>query len=656
MGRLVTKAADVSHMLDVYTANNGQINPRSSLVTGYDFVADAATNAAADLSAGLGTTPDSLISPEGQSPSTSWTAADLQQKLLGSRHDIVFMAGHFSAGGLEAADYSTSLSAATVASSSVDMSNTLVLALGCHGGYNIPPADGVSGLSPSPDWTEAFAEKGATLLASTGYAYGDTVLTEYGEHLFDNFVHQLRVGSGAVAVGSAEIAAKKDYLLTHPTLTGVDEKTLLETTLYGLPMEGVDMPSGRISPASDNSIVNSTSPVSTGSGSSLGLATSDVDVTPTLTSHQVFLNSGQVTTTYLTGPNDGEVARPGEPIFPAQSYNVHVPSFVLRGVGFRGGSYSDTPNITPLTSAAGTETSVGHPAFYTNVLYPTQVGSASYLDALSGGPERLDTTPAQYVSSGPASTSGTLRQFSDLKFRLFYLPNGAGSGQAAQAAPSQITDVSTGPYGTEARRSTSTSRAMRRQVRKPSGSRILTRTSRQVAIRRSHPGSAQIRHSGAQPRVCRVTPCFMVQAANGAGLVTLSTNSGSFYTIGARRSTTPSPTTLTVQSAPSTGVYQTPSSSFQMHLRRREECPSPVQAVTLQIGSQQAIGTTDQNGDATISRSSTNHQAITARSRYIAETPSEGRPTNPHHRRRAHSLSRRLPPFCRSPRPTSLPP
>ncbi len=98
-------------------------------------------------------------------------------------------------------------------------------------------------------------------------------------------------GSGAVAVGSAEIAAKKDYLLTHPTLTGVDEKTLLETTLYGLPMEGVDMPSGRISPASDNSIVNSTSPVSTGSGSSLGLATSDVDVTPTLTSHQVFLNT-----------------------------------------------------------------------------------------------------------------------------------------------------------------------------------------------------------------------------------------------------------------------------------------------------------------------------------------------------------------------------
>ena len=49
-----------------------------------------------------------------------------------------------------------------------------------------PGQDAISGLSPSPDWPEALAEKGATLLASTGYAYGDTVLTEYGERLFVN--------------------------------------------------------------------------------------------------------------------------------------------------------------------------------------------------------------------------------------------------------------------------------------------------------------------------------------------------------------------------------------------------------------------------------------------------------------------------------------
>ena len=197
VGRLVDTAAEAGHMLDAYTATNGVITPGSALVTGYDFVADAATSVAAELTAGInpagcsGTTgscytPDELIAPQGV-PSTDpsvWTAYQLSQKLLGSHHDVVFMAGHFSAGNLLAADYSTQLSAAEVVTSTANLTNTLVLALGCHSGLNIPGQDAMPGVSPSPDWPQAMAEKGATLLAATGYAYGDTVLTEYGERLF----------------------------------------------------------------------------------------------------------------------------------------------------------------------------------------------------------------------------------------------------------------------------------------------------------------------------------------------------------------------------------------------------------------------------------------------------------------------------------------
>jgi predicted outer membrane repeat protein len=604
VGRLVRTAAEVSHMLAVYTASQGQLNPSSSLVTGYDFVADAATNAAADLHAGTGTAPDTLISPQGQSPATSWTANDLRQRLLGGRHDIVFMSGHFSAGALEAADYSTTLSAAEVASSSVDMSNSLVLALGCHGGYSIPGGDAVPNLSPSPDWTEALAEKGATLLASTGYTYGDTVLTEYGEHLFDNYVHQLLVGSGPVAAGAAEVAAKKEYLATHTNLTGVDEKTLLETTLYGLPMLGVNMPSGRISPQSDTPIVSSAPTVASGPGSVLSLASSDVDITPSLTSHSTTLTSspgGQVTATYLTGPNNGEVARPGEPIFPSQSFNVHVPSLVLRGVGFRGGTYTDTNGITPLTSAVGTETSVGHPAFYTNVFYPTQVGSANYFGALGGGSERLDTTPVQYVSSGPASTSGTFREYSHLTFRLFYLPNSWTStqNQAAEAAPSQITGVSA-----VADNSGNVTFSVHVSSDQSAGTQAVWIT----YTNPNSPGTWQsldLTQSASDPTSWTLTQnlpsgiLFMVQAANGTGLVTLSTNSGAYYTVGTPPSTT-TPTTITLQSPPSTGVFQTQSPGFQVHLDAGGMGLGG-QAVTLQIGSQQALGTTDSNGNASIS-------------------------------------------------------
>ena len=123
VGRLVDTAAEASHMLDVYTDTNGEITPGSALVTGYDFVADAAASVSAELSAGInsagcGTTGscvaiDQLIAPQGVPPTdpSVWTAADLRQQLYGSRHDVIFLAGHFSAGNLLASDYSTQLSA-----------------------------------------------------------------------------------------------------------------------------------------------------------------------------------------------------------------------------------------------------------------------------------------------------------------------------------------------------------------------------------------------------------------------------------------------------------------------------------------------------------------------------------------------------------------
>jgi len=619
VGRLVKTAAEVSHTLDVYTAANGIITPASSLVTGYDFVADAATVAQSELQAGTNVAPDTLISAQGQSPSTSWTANDLRQQLLGSRHDVVFLAGHFSAGGLEAADYATSLSAAEVLSSTVDMSNTLILALGCHGGYDIPVGDAIPNLSPSPDWTEALAEKGATLLSSTGYAYGDTVLTEYGEHLFDNYLRQLRSYTGAgyvpVTTGQAEVAAKQEYLATHTNLTGVDEKTLLETTLYGLPMLQVNMTGQHIGPQADTSIVASAPAVPSGPGQQFGLAVGqsassspDIDVQPTLVSHTVVLTNSQtnapVSATYLTGPNNADVARPGEPILPSQLFDVHVPNEILRGVGFRGGTYADTPHVTPLTSAPGTETSVGHPAFYTSVLYPTQVWGSNFFSAIGGGSEHLSTTPAQYVSTGPGTTDGTLRQFSDLKFRLFYLPSNwtttPAISQAAEAAAPVIGSVSA---------TADSVGNVTFDVQVLSDQLAGTQTVWVTYTDPSNPGTWQsidLSQSSTDPTMWTATQnlpgsiVFMVQAASGTGLVTLSTNSGADYTIGTPPSVT-TPTTLTLQSAPSSGAYQSTSGSFQVLLQTAGSGgPAPLsgQLVTLQLGSQQALGTTDSAGHA----------------------------------------------------------
>ena len=41
------------------------------------------------------------------------------------------------------------------------------------------------------DWTQAFAQKGATLIAGTGYQYGDTDFVEYSERLYVEFAREL---------------------------------------------------------------------------------------------------------------------------------------------------------------------------------------------------------------------------------------------------------------------------------------------------------------------------------------------------------------------------------------------------------------------------------------------------------------------------------
>ena len=130
-----------------------------------------------------------------------------------------------------------------------------------------------------------------------------------------------------------------------------------------------------------------------------------------------------VTASWLSGAS-GVVAHPLDPVFPLQLYNATVPNQVLRGIGFRGGTFTDLSGLTPLTVAPSTETSVGHPAFFSDVFYPTQVWSANYfdtVDGLDGGLTSLAVAPAQYRSSAPGSTTGTFRQFTDLKFRLYYL-------------------------------------------------------------------------------------------------------------------------------------------------------------------------------------------------------------------------------------------
>ena len=115
---------------------------------------------------------------------------------------------------------------------------------------------------------------------------------------------------------------------------------------------------------------------------------------------------------------------------------------VLRGVALRGGTYTDVNDIIPLTTAPATETSRPHQSFNSEVFYPNQVWVPNFYDAVDGGATRLVTVPAQYKSSSPGSTSGTVRTFTNLDLALYYMPSNWTQRQRHHA---QAAAVSAGP-------------------------------------------------------------------------------------------------------------------------------------------------------------------------------------------------------------------
>ena len=615
-GRLVENPSDITTVLNAYLAtSNGVVSPQSSLVTGYDFMASTAQAVQANLQAGTGKTGDALITPAGVPPTdpSSWTASQLSQMLLGSRHDIVFLAGHFSAGSALAADYTTRLLASDVASSTVDLTNSIIFSAGCHSGYNVVNADGIPQVTPNPDWAQAFAHKGATLIAGTGYQYGDTDFIKYSDKLYLNFSQQLLDGSGPVSIGKALVAAKQQYIANTPDMHGIDQKAVLEATLFGLPMLSVNMPSGRITPPADSSIVSATTGFTTNPGQTLGLTYADVSVTPKLTQHNVTMtdisSGSNLTATYYSGTN-GTVSRPDEPVLPLENRNVTVPGTVLRGVGFRGGSYTDLTNVLPLTGAISTELHPPHTPFYSSTFYPVSLWQINYFDALSNpasGQTRLLVKPAQFQSVINGSPAGTLRVFNGMNFRLFYSDNtttyGGGSVPALSDAPSINTISSTIANGAVTFHihvvGNPAAGIQQVWVTYTSLSGAFTGAWQSLDLTQNPNDSTlwegTLNLNGTSSSDVR----YIVQAANGVGLVSFSANVGAYYTPGYENTSPTTPTSLTLGINGTSAPYGT-SASMQAVLTSNG-APLPNQMVSFRIGGLSRSAVTDSTGKAAVS-------------------------------------------------------
>ena len=222
--------------------------------------------------------------------------------------------------------------------------------------------------------------------------------------------------------------AKRDYLAATLDVRGIHEKALLEATLFGLPMLAVNMPAGRGAPPGTGPVITPTA-VASGPAAQLGLKTHNLTVAPTLTPHTQTLRnlvSGtNVVASWLSGP-DGVVSKAGEPALPLATVNVTPTdaSVVLRGVGFRGGTYVDSAPLLPFTGAPTTEVRGVHVPFVAPVFYPGQLFTPNYFGALAGtGGTQLLVTPAQHRVASLAAGTSTQRRYTALDLRLFYSGN-----------------------------------------------------------------------------------------------------------------------------------------------------------------------------------------------------------------------------------------
>ena len=80
------------------------------------------------------------------------------------------------------------------------------------------------------------------------------------------------------------------------------------------------------------------------------------------------------------------MTNPGEPALPLVAVNVTPTDAktVLRGVGFRGGTYTDVAPMLPFSGAPTTELRGVHVPFVSPTFYPARLVTPNYFGALVG--------------------------------------------------------------------------------------------------------------------------------------------------------------------------------------------------------------------------------------------------------------------------------
>ncbi len=393
-GRLVESPAEMGAFIDAFLVS--PVNTVSNvLVTGYDFVQDSGSSISTLTQYDNLTTDVGLIGP-------IWSGDTLRAKQLNSspRFDLQSINGHSShvATGVPSG---TEIQASEIVSGTADLAGALIYAVGCHAGLIDP------GLLDLP---QAFLQKRATYVGNTGYGWGGGGIV-FSEALMRNFTRELLQDTSA-EIGPALVKAKQKYVDRAFVFNAYDAKSLMQSTLYGLPMAAVT--SGGTLTGDDDfpSVDSSVQPPTAFGELNMGALAYGLPG-----SFGAFGDNSSGDGSFLD-LNDSISFSAGQPIQPRFYADVTAPNAGrLRGVLFLGGVYSDTVGYDPVVARPDNEyvTDTGEPAFSSDGWVPQVPFS------LQSGGNRSGTGDTVVLSLGQFNgDQDTERIYDQMAFSTLY--------------------------------------------------------------------------------------------------------------------------------------------------------------------------------------------------------------------------------------------
>jgi len=268
VGRLVEEPEEIVRAIATYISQDGvldlsALDPETGhkvLVTGYDFLLDAGVvirerwrsvlGDVDEINPPLAPVDGELLTPTWGEPSVDGRRQVLREHLCGNAgppYSVNSLSGHathfelgvpgtdrFDIQGLPARD----LGAPNACNRELGLAGGIVYAVGCHSGLPVPGND-PDDADHSLDLPQTMMGRGVLgYVANTGYGWGLLHGIGYGERLVQILTEELTAG-GTVILGDAVKRTKLRYFLENPRFEPFDAKSLMQWTLFGLPMYAV---------------------------------------------------------------------------------------------------------------------------------------------------------------------------------------------------------------------------------------------------------------------------------------------------------------------------------------------------------------------------------------------------------------------------------